>query len=49
MIEQGAISHYTDSGGSLSKITSESLSIGDGKELIFKVGKRKFKKVVFED
>jgi len=48
MIEQGAISSNT-SGGSLVKITSESLSIGDGKEVIFKVGKRKFKKVVFED
>jgi len=48
MIEQGAIS-TNKSGGSLVKITSESLSIGDGKELIFKVGKRKFKKVLFED
>jgi tyrosyl-tRNA synthetase len=48
MIEQGAIS-TNKSGGSLLKITSESLSIGDGKELIFKVGKRKFKKVLFED
>jgi tyrosyl-tRNA synthetase len=48
MIEQGAISSNIG-GGSLVRITSESLSIGDGKELIFKVGKRKFKKVLFED
>jgi tyrosyl-tRNA synthetase len=48
MIEQGAISSSID-GGSLSRITSESLSIGGGHEVIFKVGKRKFKKVVFED
>jgi tyrosyl-tRNA synthetase len=48
MIEQGAISSDIN-GGSLTKITSESLAIGDKDEVIFKVGKRKFRKVLFEN
>jgi tyrosyl-tRNA synthetase len=42
MILQGAVS--LDG----SKVSSEDLSLGGVSELIIKVGKRKFKKVVFE-
>jgi len=47
MIEQGAVT-VTVLGDS-KKISSESLSIGNETDVIFKVGKRKFKKVVFGD
>lgn len=46
LIEQGAVQVSSD--GGLVRVTAESLAI-EGKELTFKVGKKKFKTVVFED
>jgi tyrosyl-tRNA synthetase len=47
MIEQGAVTVTIE--GSTIKITLDSLVIGDENEVIFKVGKRKFKKVLLEN
>jgi tyrosyl-tRNA synthetase len=46
VIEQGGV--YVTNGDVLTKVTGESLSI-NADELTFKVGKKKFKTVVFED
>jgi tyrosyl-tRNA synthetase len=46
VIEQGGV--YVTSNDTLAKVTGESLLI-DSSELTFKVGKKKFKTVVFED
>jgi tyrosyl-tRNA synthetase len=46
VIEQGGV--YVSSADGLVKVTGESLTV-EGDELIFKVGKKKFKAVVFED
>jgi hypothetical protein len=47
MIGQGGVA-VTDA-GSMTKITSESIPVDKADGEIFKVGKRKFKKVVFEE
>jgi tyrosyl-tRNA synthetase len=46
VIEQGGV--YVSGVEGLTKVTGESLSV-EGNELTFKVGKKKFKTVVFED
>jgi tyrosyl-tRNA synthetase len=49
MIGQGGVSVAPIDAGSMIKITSESMAADKVDGEIFKVGKRKFKKVVFED
>ncbi len=47
MISQGAVSYFEMD--DLIKLTGENFPLDDKKEIIFKIGKRKFRKVVFEE